>query len=328
MTQGSTQRAISSTSGCDAITSPTPPIDIASVLEQARELYGVGRLEEAESVLVNAISLRAGCSPNGASLVSSNAPPLQTDPATATSTAQLLKLLGDVRVDAYRYGDAIESYTQAIELGGASVSRGAYFGRANAFEGEALKALKANNEDNETSDALYLLAVQDYSKCLEGNYGDNNVSSKGSLIGVQASLDRALITFERAQAWRALRNWKEARLDYTSAAALFLAGKDKKRSDIATAQSAFCAFEAGDLQGSLKTLETLSRRLYSSDVRASLVATYYRVGDFSKAENLWLELCELDDAKCGKYTDRAWLLEYRRWTPGVIQAMQDFLGMR
>jgi len=64
------------------------------------------------------------------------------------------------------------------------------------------------------------------------------------------------------------------------------------------------------------------------DVRAALVATYWRGGDAAKAEDTWLDLCQIDDAQCGKYGDKGWLLSYRKWTPGLADAMQDFLKLR
>jgi hypothetical protein len=82
------------------------------------------------------------------------------------------------------------------------------------------------------------------------------------------------------------------------------------------------------LQGATSRLETLARQLYSSDVRAALVATYWRGGDAAKAEDTWLDLCQIDDAQCGKYGDKGWLLSYRKWTPGLADAMQDFLKLR
>ena len=62
--------------------------------------------------------------------------------------------------------------------------------------------------------------------------------------------------------------------------------------------------------------------------RAALVATYWRGGDAAKAEDTWLDLCQIDDAQCGKYGDKGWLLSYRKWTPGLADAMQDFLKLR
>ena len=234
---------------------------------------------------------------------------------------ELLKLLGDVRVDAFRYDDAVAAYGAAIEAGGASAG-GALFGRANAFEGQALAASRGG--DAAAADALYAAAVRDYTACLESRDDEERGGRKPSA----SSSSAPIVVFERAQALRALRRWREARADYENASALFLAAKDKKRADIAAAQAAFAAFEEGDSAYAIKSLETLARRLYSSDVRAALAAAYYRSGDAARAEDAWLGLCELRDAQCGKYNDTEWLLEYRRWTPALARAMQDFLAMR
>ena len=292
------------------------------MLDQARGLYGTGRLEEAEAALVNAISLvSSGCAEVGASA------PLSLEPAAAASAAPLLKLLGDVRVDAFRYDDAVAAYDAAIEAGGASAG-GALFGRANAFEGMAVAALRGGGSfDSSAADALYAAAVRDYTACLDLHLRDTQKEQGRSQTSASSS-SASIVVFERAQALRALRRWREARADYEDASALFLAAKDKKRADIAAAQAAFAAFEEGDSSYAIKSLETLARRLYSSDVRAALAAAYYRSGDAARAEDAWLGLCELRDAMCGKYNDTEWLVEYRRWTPGLAGAMQDFLAMR
>ena len=134
--------------------------------------------------------------------------------------------------------------------------------------------------------------------------------------------------FERAQAERALRRWEDARRDYDRAAEAFLGRREKKRSDLCAAQAAFAAFEAGDVAGARARLETLARRLYSSDVRAALVAVRWSEGDVGGAESLWLELCQLEGAACGKYADEAWVESYRRWTPGLAKRVGDFLALR
>jgi tetratricopeptide (TPR) repeat protein len=290
-------------------------VDIAATLEQARELYGTGRLDEAAFVLVTAISFASGCD-------SLNSVPPRLDPASASSAVPLLKLLGDIYTDQLRWDDAIATYTLAIDSGGALNARGAFFGRANASEGKALQMSRLDEKNTTSADALYTQAVMDYTLCL----GDTDTLN--STVTYATSLEKATITFERARALGALRRWADAKRDYETAAGLFLSGRDKKKSDIATAQAAFCAFEDGDLLGATHTLEALSLRLYSSDVRAALVAAYYKAGDFTKAESLWLDLCQLQGAQCGKYSNEKWLLEYRQWTPGVVRGMQDFLGMR
>ena len=159
------------------------PPDIAAALALARELYGDGRLDEADLLLTTA----ASCS--------------RTDPiaprSTRASSAPLLKLLGDVRVDALRYARAVEAYDAALEADPAGPSApGAHFGRANAFEG---LASEAEGDANGESRRLYALAVDDYSRCLELAPEADEVSTT---------------YFERAQAERALGRWKDAREDY------------------------------------------------------------------------------------------------------------------
>ena len=77
------------------------------------------------------------------------------------------------------------------------------------------------------------------------------------------------------------------------------------------AQAAFATFEAGDLTRARARLETLGRRLYSSDVRAALVACYWRMGEGALAEDAWLKLCEME-------------LEVRQAPrPGLVSIVQE-----
>ena len=261
--------------------------DAFRAMDKARDMYEIGRLDEADGALSDVLT--GSCSLTG------DSNPTKADVLAKAAT---LKLLGDVRVDAYRWNDAVAAYDSSLSVSPAGTSApGALFGRANAKEG-----LKD-----------YAGAVEDYGKCLE-------LRPTGA--------DAATPRFERAQALKELGRWDEAVVDYDEAADLFNANRQKREAKISAAQAGFATFEAGDLQGATSRLETLARQLYSSDVRAALVATYWRAGDAAKAEDTWLDLCQIDDAQCGKYGDKGWLLSYRKWTPGLADAMQDFLKLR
>ena len=166
-------------------------------------------------------------------------------------------------MDALRYARAVEAYDAALDADPAGPSApGAHFGRANAFEGLASEAraeaeAEADAEVEADADAesrrLYALAVDDYSRCV-------------ALAPEAAEVSTAY--FERAQAERALGRWKDAREDYDAAATLFLARREKKFADVSDAQAAFATFETGDLTRARARLETLGRRLSSSDVPA------------------------------------------------------------
>ena len=264
----------------------------ADALADARELYGAGGLEDAEAVLERAVAVA------------------DDRDLEASSKAALLKLLGDVRVDAYAYERAMRAYDAALEADprGASAS-GAHFGRANALEGLAAAA----------ATALYESAIDDYGACLE--------------LAKPDSAGPAVPLFERAQAYKRLERWDDARRDYAAAAVAFADARARKEQKIAEAQAAFATFETGDVAAARRQLETLSRQLYSSDVRAALVACYWVAGDAARAEDLWLSLCEMDASRCGnrresEYADAGWLLERRKWTPGLAAGMGDFLALR
>ena len=258
--------------------------DAFKAMDRARDMYEIGQLDEAEGALSSVLNGTCG-GPN----------PTDADKVAKAAT---WKLLGDVRVDSYRWNDAIDAYNSSLEDMPAGTSApGALFGRANAKEG-----LKD-----------YAGAVEDYGKCLE-------LRPNGP--------DAATPRFERAQALKQLGRWEEAIVDYDAAADAFTANRQKREAKIAEAQAAFAKFESGDVPSATARLETLARQLYSSDVRAALAATYWRAGDAAKAEDTWLDLCQIEDAQCGKYTDKEWLMSYRKWTPGLADAMQDFLKLR
>ena len=40
------------------------------------------------------------------------------------------------------------------------------------------------------------------------------------------------------------------------------------------------------------------------------------------------EACQIQDALCNKYTDKAWLLSYRKWTPQLADSIANFLAIR
>ena len=291
-------------------------VDPRQTTAMARELYGAGRLREAEDVLVRAI----GCVGERTK---------EEEEEEEDPVAPMLKLLGDVRVDSYRYAAAVEAYDAAISRDprGASAP-GAHFGRGNAHEGLAGLAEMAEASSDFTAGSPtrrgsvsvggearreYELAVEDYGRCVELRPDDPEVGTA---------------MFERAQAERTLGKWSAARADYDAAADAFSRRKRKREAKIAEAQAAFAAFEAGDVTFAVARLEALSRQLYSSDVRAALAACYWSMGEAAKAEDQWLGLCDMEGALCGKYVDREWLLGYRKWTPGLAESMAGFLALR
>ena len=111
--------------------------DAFKAMDRARDMYEIGQLDEAEGALSSV--LNGTC--DG---------PNPTD-ADKVAKAATWKLLGDVRVDSYRWNDAIDAYNSSLDVSPAGTSApGALFGRANAKEG-----LKD-----------YAGAVEDYGTCL------------------------------------------------------------------------------------------------------------------------------------------------------------------
>ena len=87
---------------------------------------------------------------------------------------------------------------------------------------------------------------------------------------------------------------------------------EKIRRRVGAAQAAFATFEAGDLTRARARLETLGRRLYSSDVRAALVACYWRMG-----RGLWRRGRVVETVRDEKLEMR----QVRR--PGLVSIVQE-----
>ncbi|KAK3269209.1 hypothetical protein CYMTET_20490 [Cymbomonas tetramitiformis] len=207
-----------------------------------------------------------------------------------------LKLEGDRLYDASRPREALRSYEKALEYHDVFVDAGAAWGAAAAYE--ALGEYEA--------------AVRAYD------------------ISIKSRRD-ALPVFERAQALRQLHRWGEAREGYLEAADRFnMEYRDKRRAEASRAQAAFCAFEFGDVALAESELERMSRRIVSSDLYVAHATVLYAAGDRSKAESVYSDACELPNAQCGHYRDgdTQWLLEYRRWTPKLVSALDDFINLR
>ena len=121
--------------GASAAVDVTPDdaaVDVAAVLAEARRMYAGGRLGDADAFLDAAATRMMMARPDPAAPAVVAEPPSSPFPPAA---APLLKLLGDVRVDALNAPAALRAYTAALAADPAGASApGAFFGRANARE--------------------------------------------------------------------------------------------------------------------------------------------------------------------------------------------------
>ena len=115
-----------------------------------------------------------------------------------------------------------------------------------------------------------------------------------------------------------LGRWDEARRCF-EAAALARPGFAMARSSAALA-----AFEQGDLAAAETELRKLIRRYpLFADARAGLTALLWQRGSRGEAESHWAAASGLDP----RYRQEEWLLQIRRWPPGPVQALAQFLAL-
>ena len=82
-----------------------------------------------------------------------------------------------------------------------------------------------------------------------------------------------------------------------------------------------------DGEAAVRTLERLARQRPSSDVRVALAAMLWRSAP-ERSEELFLDACAMPGALCDRYRDKDFLVTVRRWTPKLVDAVQDFLDVR
>ena len=113
-------------------------------------------------------------------------------------------------------------------------------------------------------------------------------------------------------------DWPAARLSFVEAA--------DARPGFAMARSsaALAAFQLGELDQAETELRRVIRRYpLFADARAGLTALLWRQGARGEAESHWASASGLDP----RYRQPEWLLEIRRWPPGPVEALEDFLQL-
>jgi tetratricopeptide (TPR) repeat protein len=113
--------------------------------------------------------------------------------------------------------------------------------------------------------------------------------------------------------------------DWQQARRCFLAAAEARPGfAMARASAALAAFQLGDQEAAERELRSLIRRhpLFA-DARAGLTALLWQRGAFGEAESQWAAASGLDP----RYRQEEWLLRIRRWPPGPVQALRQFLHL-
>ncbi len=133
-----------------------------------------------------------------------------------------------------------------------------------------------------------------------------------------AEQDRASALYNLGNVQGSKGDWSAARASF-AAAALARPGFAMARSS-----EALVAFELGDLDAAERELRSLIRRYpLFADARAGLTALLWQRGGRGEAESHWVSASGLDP----RYRDPEWLRSIRRWPPGPVKALQQFLAL-
>ncbi len=215
-----------------------------------------------------------------------------------------------------RFGDALPLWDQVVEAAPNDASAWSNRGNVQLALGDPLAAIADQDRAIELEPASadphlnrgtaeealgrWSEAAADYRWVLERNPEDASVLY--NLGNVEGSLD----------------DWPAARQCFEAAAAA------RPGFAMARSSAALAAFQLGDTTVAEKQLRDLIRRYpLFADARAGLTALLWQRGARGEAESHWAAASGLDS----RYRQEEWLLRIRRWPPGPVQALRQFLAL-
>jgi tetratricopeptide (TPR) repeat protein len=115
----------------------------------------------------------------------------------------------------------------------------------------------------------------------------------------------------------ALRRWDEALVDYRRAVQL------APEFSFAAANYALALYQVGRENEAFKQFRSILRKYPEfPDVRAALAVSLYAQGLTAEAETNWLRMED------GRYRDRNWVRQTRRWPPRLVSELEAFLDLK
>ncbi|CAK9257993.1 unnamed protein product [Sphagnum jensenii] len=115
----------------------------------------------------------------------------------------------------------------------------------------------------------------------------------------------------------ALRRWDEALVDYGRAVRL------APEFSFAAANYALALYQVGRENEAFKQFRSILRKYPEfPDVRAALAVSLYAQGLTAEAETNWLRMED------GRYRDRNWVRQTRRWPPRLVSELEAFLDLK
>ncbi|GJP30577.1 hypothetical protein CLOM_g4104 [Closterium sp. NIES-68] len=176
-------------------------------------------------------------------------------------------------------------------------------------------------------------ALDDYNKAIQfAPYAVDPVLNRGVALESLGRFQEAAADYSAVlavapndpAAWNNLGNtqagmgaWSDAVESYRRASMLAPAFS------FAAANYALALYEVGNDNAAIKQMRNLLRKYPEfPDMRAALAVALYAAGLRAESENAW---SRVDD---GRYRDREWVSEYRRWPPRLVAELAAFLDLK
>lgn len=224
----------------------------------------------------------------------------------------------------YKWKEAIDDYSQAIQLGtevGYSIPY-VLNSRGNCHASIAALFTAGNEEPEGPPLAASSIA---------------NGTTKATPVSEE---EREALLRRPCIAKAARREWQLAREDYRASTSVFQRSRNLPGAIFASSNAALVSAQLGDDAEALKELKAVARRAPGSiDMRAAIAAIYWAGGRQEKAEEYWNWACSKINSgqlvpggpvldSCDRYRDGDWLRRIRRWPPVMVDRMEDFLALR
>ncbi|CAN8071984.1 unnamed protein product [Agarophyton chilense] len=194
---------------------------------------------------------------------------------------------GNCRTSQAKFDEAIQDFTRAIEL--APDEPDCYLGLGVALEG-----------------------LHKYENALDAYEKSNELSVKRSGKKDAVALNNI------GNAYGGLGDWQKAYEYYKEAAVT------ETKFVFALANQALAEFELGNDQGALQTMKFLTLKYPGfGDMHAAIAMVLWERGDRAQAEDEWFKAVQAD----GRYQDKTWVREVRRWPPRLVNIMMQFSGL-
>ncbi|KAG6557164.1 hypothetical protein Mapa_001091 [Marchantia paleacea] len=176
-------------------------------------------------------------------------------------------------------------------------------------------------------------ALVDYNRSIQlAPYAVDPVLNRGVALESLGRYEEASADYEavlKAQpedpaAWNNLGNVKAAMSKWDDALRSYLrAVQLAPKFSFAAANYALALYQVGRDNEAVRQFRNLLRKYPEfADVRAALAVSLYQQGLYGEAETNW---GRLED---GRYRDRDWVKNTRRWPPRLTSALEDFLDVK